>query len=269
MLRVMICSGLVLFACACGTEASAPSSETVASPMKTVGPTARVEPDDPRRSIDWGRIHQQQADLIAAKAEWHRPDELAVEQTDVIGLTIGDTPELNESVSEVLPGTTASPAGTVRVGPTTTAELSASPDDAIVTPSVARNASTDRDIALLWSWQVTPKRPVDELVLTAHVQVPLDGGGSLNTDIPLRIHVKRTFSYTVWQIFHSWATWSAIVTTAVAGVGWFLRRLKRDLRSDATEKAAGPPATHDDGGGDTGQPQDVMAPSESGRGTPP
>jgi hypothetical protein len=214
-------------------------------------------------AVNWGRIQQQQAGLIAAKAEWHRPDELAVERTDLIGLTIGDTPELNQSVNAVLPGTITTPAGTIHVGPTTTAELSASSDDAIVTPNIARNASTDRDIALLWSWQITPKRPIDELVLTAHVQVPLDGGGSLNTDIPLRIHVKRTFGYTVGQIFHSWATWSAIVTAAAAGVGWLVRRRRRDQSPGAHPESAQAPAHHGNEDTQPARAEDAKVPPES------
>ncbi|ORA26035.1 hypothetical protein BST13_32470 [Mycobacterium aquaticum] len=187
---------------------------------------------------EWIRVHTEQAELVTAKAKWHHPDVLSAGTTDVIGLTIGDTPELSSSINALLPQTITSPAGTVRVGPTTTAELSASPEDAIVTPSQARNASTDRDIALLWSWDVTPKRPLDELVLMAHISVPIDGGASVNTDIPLRIHVKRTFSFTVHQVFGSWTTWSAIAAAIAARAAWLHRKLKKARHSTGTPEAS-------------------------------
>ncbi|MFN6544477.1 hypothetical protein [Mycolicibacterium nivoides] len=190
----------------------------------------------------WGLIHREQAQLITAKADWHHPDVLAAGRTDVIGLTIGDTPELSSSINAVLPNTTTSPAGMVRVGPTTSAELSASPEDAIVTPSIARNASTDRDLALLWSWSVTPKKPLDELVLTAHISVPIEGGASINTDIPLRIHVKRTVGFTLKQIFGSWATWSAIAGVVGARAAWLHRKLRRERASTVTPDAPKVPA---------------------------
>ncbi|MBX8687664.1 hypothetical protein GO011_09525 [Mycobacterium sp. 20091114027_K0903767] len=155
-----------------------------------------------------------------------------MEETELIGLTIGDTPDLNQEINEKLPGTVTTPAGTVEVGINTKAELSASSDDATITPDYSKNASTPDKVDLMWTWEVTPKRPADELILTAHIEVPVDGGGSFNTDIPLRIHVKRSIGYTAGQAFHNWATLSAIAASAAAVVGWFLRRRKRDQRSN-------------------------------------
>ncbi|MGV0813290.1 LPXTG cell wall anchor domain-containing protein [Mycolicibacterium boenickei] len=186
-----------------------------------------------------------------------------MEETAVIGLAIGDTPNLNREVNATLPGTIATPAGTVEVGITTRAELSASPDDATITPSLAKNASTVDEIELLWTWHVTPKRPTDELMLTAHIEVPLDGGGSFNTDIPLRIPVKRSIGYTAGQIFDSWATWSAIAVSVAGGAGWFFRRRRR-AQPTASAQEVPERTRHGMRSDQTSRSQEALAPPEAG-----
>jgi hypothetical protein len=167
--------------------------------------------------------------LITANATWHAPATLAVEQSQRIGLEIGQSDLLTSRIKELLPNTEQTPAGSVTVGPLVKARLIAHPNDADVMPSESADASTPSDITLLWTWIVRPKRPTDSLLLTAHIEVPIAGTSNVfPTDVSLQIPVRRTFSYTVGQIFRNWATWTGIVAAIAGGAAWLRRRMKRN-----------------------------------------
>jgi hypothetical protein len=167
------------------------------------------------------------SDLVNARTTWHAPTFLEVEKSQRIGLEVGQSESLRSSIEALLPGTASTPGGTIAVGTSARARLIASADDAEITPSDAVNSSTDFDIALLWTWTVRPKRPVDHLVLTAHIEVPLEGSTDVvSTDVPLQIPVHRTASYTLGQIFTSWQTWSALAASAAGGGVWIFGRVR-------------------------------------------
>jgi hypothetical protein len=82
---------------------------------------------------------------------------------------------LTSKINQLLPNMTRSDVGTVSVGPNMCARLEVNPSDAEVTPSDSVNASTPHNVQLLWTWIVLPLRPTDSLVLTAHLEVPVEG----------------------------------------------------------------------------------------------
>jgi len=178
--------------------------------------------------------------LVTANATWRHPPTLTVEQTQRVGLEIGHSDEIADAVNELLQGTVESPAGQVKVASSVKARLIANPNDADIEPSDTRNASTSREIGLLWTWMVRPKRPMDSLLLTAELYVPLAGGdGGENvpgrlTEIPLEIPAHRTLRYTLNQIFSNWATWAAIVGAVSTGATWSYKKWKQ--RKKQTEK---------------------------------
>jgi hypothetical protein len=136
---------------------------------------------------------------------------------------------LSDRINQLLPNTSQSPAGPVKVGPLMRARLEADPDDAEVTPKDTIDFSTASNPELLWTWTVRPKRPTTALVLTAHLEIPLDGSADvLPTDIPFQIQVDSSLAYRLGQIFTNWKTWTAIVATLL-GIGtpafkWWTRR---------------------------------------------
>jgi hypothetical protein len=281
LIRVATCAALLTLAGGCSS--ATPPSPTAASRSPTTAipsssasepatpgssfarpsspetqlPTGHGHGNPPQADVGFGRIREAQSGLLSAGASWNAPKALVVEQSQRIGLAIGDSPALTTKINQLLPNTTQTPAGTVSVGPDMTAQLRVDPNDADVTPSDSANASTPDNVQLLWTWIVRPKRPNKALVLTAHLEVPVAGGGTLPTDIGLQIPVDRTISYTAGQIFSHWATWSAIGAAAVGGVGWFLRRLKRKQESaHADDQPESAQPSHAGGAGSQAPPPD-------------
>jgi hypothetical protein len=178
-------------------------------------------------------IREQQSRLVSAEADWNRPEALNVNESERIGLSIGDSPELNRRLDEMLPDTVRQPVRTVRVNTRARAILYFNQDEVEVEPDDAVIASPTEDIGLLWTWFVKPKKPTEALKMTAHLEVPIDGADPLVTEIPLEIPVNRTAAYTAGQIFSNWGTWSAIVGAGAAGAGWWIRRMKRTQPAQA------------------------------------
>ena len=167
---------------------------------------------------------------------------MTVDRAERIGLSIGQSKEIADRMDTLVKDGIKSTPVEVKVGSTVRVTLQADPEDAEITPSDAVDASTGSDIAMLWTWLVKPKHPTDELILTAHMEIPLSDGHVATNDLPLSVPVSRTAGYTMRQVFTNWATWSA-VGTSIAGVGgWFLRRSRR-RRKLAT--AAAPAAAED------------------------
>jgi NADH pyrophosphatase NudC (nudix superfamily) len=176
-----------------------------------------------------------ESQLLTSNASWDAPKTLKAEETQRIGLQIGQSKLLSDKINQLLPHTSQSPAGQVKVGPLMRARLEADPDDAVVTPSESVNYSTASKPELLWTWLVRPKKPTTALVLTAHLEIPLAGSENvLPTDIPFQIQVESTTKYKIKQIFTNWKTWAAIGTTLLAGgtacFRWWTRR-RQGMRS--------------------------------------
>jgi LPXTG-motif cell wall-anchored protein len=70
------------------------------------------------------------------------------------------------------------------------------------------------------------------LRLTAHLEVPLNGGHVVTHEISVTIVVKRTLAYTLGEIATHWATWSGIGASMVGLLGWVAARRRRN-RLDA------------------------------------
>jgi hypothetical protein len=163
--------------------------------------------------------------VVDEKATWHKPASgyLTVDNSDFIGLQVGQSDAMKDTINQLLPKTSPAPAGEVRAGPAMSAQLLADPNDADVTPKDARNESTDTDINLLWTWDVHPKRPLDSLVLIAHLEVHFsDSPNVVTTDKRLEIPVHTTFGYEyrhymeyAGKIASSWELWVALGGLAV------------------------------------------------------
>ncbi len=173
---------------------------------------------------NYKQIAKDESQLITSNASWNAPKTLTVEKTQRVGLQIGQSKALSDKINQLLPNTSPSSAGQVKVGPLVRARLEANPDDADVTPSDFVNYSTASSPELLWTWMVRPKKPSDALLLTVHIEVPLEGSANaLPTDIPIEIPVDDTFWYRAGQIFTNWGTWTAVAGT-LGGFGWWKRR---------------------------------------------
>jgi hypothetical protein len=210
-------------------------TEAPMSPAGPAEPWPTAAPSLPSPSSEFQAIREAESQLVTANASWHAPKALKVEQTQRIGLEIGQSASLSKKINQLLPHTSQSSAGPVTVGPLVRARLEADPNDADVTPSDSVDYSTASNPELLWTWMVRPKRPTTALVLTAHLEVPLAGSANvLPTDIPFQIPVDRTLKYTVGQIFTSWKTWTAVgatvLTGGAAGFRWWTRR-RQGLRA--------------------------------------
>lgn len=166
-------------------------------------------------------------ELVKQRVDWQAPASLDVEQTARVGLSIGSGAELKSRVEALVPNAVTTPAGEMKVGPTVRAVLRGNPEDVEITPSEAVNASTGSDVQMLWTWLIKPKHPADSLELTAFLEVPLSNGHVITHEVPLRIEVRRTMPYTVWQVLTNWGTWSAVVTSLIGVVGWLVRRRRR------------------------------------------
>ena len=234
------------------TTTRAPITTTRPGSTAPTAPTTTTRPanpfDDPFRPVTTGT-----AGYVQANATWRAPPALNAEQSDKIGLSIGQSQALTSEINGLLPKTNPTPAGQVTVGPFVRVRLEANPADADVVPSDFVNESTTSDINLLWTWIVTPKKPTSSLVMIAHVEVPLAGSTNvLSTDVPFpsNIPVNRTFGYAVHQIFTNWATLSAIGAAVLGGVAWIIRliikwRRRRNQRS--SEPSSGTDAPPRDG----------------------
>src|SRR5262249_39924443 len=140
-----------------------------------------------------------EAKLVTANSYWRRPDSLIVEHQQPIGLAIQSAPltsQINAWI-QTMPGTNQ-PAGQIGVSPNATARLVVANDDAEVEPGGYQNQSAGSNIDLAFAWNVTPKRPTSDLVLTAYVEVHLEGiappGDVITTPKTLHIPVKSTWS---------------------------------------------------------------------------
>jgi hypothetical protein len=247
------------------------------APTSTFGPQAPA-PSAPPMETDhdpWSPpavapgfavIQKAESGLVTANAYWRRPDALNVEQSQQIGLGIQSAPltsQINQRINE-LPGVNQ-PAGQIKVSPHATARLEANPSDAEVTPSGSQNESTASDIQLSWMWTVRPKRPTSDLVLTAYVDVHLEGSPNdvLTTPITLHVPVHRTASYTAGQIFTNWKTWTGIVGAVAAGAAWILKRTKRKNQPSEVD---GPPSGTQASGIEASTPESTDESSSAPRG---
>ena len=256
---VLMCAALVPVA-ACAGESSSPSSSSPATTSSvTVPPTHKpstaIPPPGPPESsrgptaastilpstvtptsVPDSRRQSEQSELVTANAYWRRPDALKVDQPAEIGLGIQTAPLTTQinAWMEDLPGTNQ-PAGQIQVSPQATASLVASSADAEVTPSGSQNTSWDEHIQMAWKWTITPKRPTEDLILTAYVVVHIEGGPDavITTPITLHIPVQRTTSYTLGRIFTNWGTWSAIVVALAGGATWIRKKVRRPTQSSA------------------------------------
>jgi len=99
-----------------------------------------------------------------------------------------------------------------------------------VTPAGYQNTSFDQNIQMAWQWTITPKRPTQDLILTAYVIVHLEGGPDavITTPITLHMPVQNTIPYTLGRIFTNWGTWSAIAVAVAGSATWIRRRMLRN-----------------------------------------
>ena len=188
----------------------------------TPAPTTKATP-----TTAIGKFEDEAQKLVNAEAKWQTPKELAVGNTERIGLSIGEGTEVKRKIDKLIPSAFAINAGPVQVGQTVKASLFASSEDADISPSEAINASTVTDVQMLWTWLVKPKRPLDKLHLTAHLEVPLSDGRVVTNELSLTLPVKRTMAYTVGEVATHWATWSGIIGSIVGVSGWVLAGRRR------------------------------------------
>jgi hypothetical protein len=98
-----------------------------------------------------------------------------------------------------------------------------------VKPGGSQNQSTASKIDMAFELTVTPKSPTPDPILTAYVEIHLEGIPAPNDvrTIPITTHipVHRTVSYTIGQIFANWTTWWAIAVAGAGGAAWILRRM--------------------------------------------
>jgi hypothetical protein len=255
---VLTCAALLPVA-ACSGESASPTHSSPAT-MSSVAPptnepsTAAPPPGPPDSSpaptsaftvapstvaptpVPDSRRQTEQSELVTANAYWRKPDALKVDQPTEIGLGIQTAPlttQINAWMEE-LPGTNQ-PAGQIQVSPQATASLVASSADAEVTPSGSQNTSWDEHIQMAWKWTITPKRPTEDLILTAYLVVHIDGGPDavITTPVTLHIPVQRTASYTLERIFTNWGTWSAIVVALAGGATWIRKKVRRPTQPSA------------------------------------
>lgn len=191
-------------------------------------PDNTAQPPGSATSGPFAQIDKATRELVATQVTWQAPAALDVESTERIALAIGSGQRLKEKIDALVPGAVPTSVGELEVGPTMRATLRGNPEDVEITPSVAVNASTGSDVQLLWTWLIHPKHPTDRLPLTAFLEVPLSDGHVITHEVALSIEVRRTTSYTLWQVATHWGTWSAIVTSLIGVVSWLIRRRKKN-----------------------------------------
>jgi hypothetical protein len=209
---------------------SLPAQTVVPVPESTVVPEPSPAPS-PNRGFE--QFDQELQGLVTRDATWHAPDALTVNETARIGLVIGQLAPVRDRLRQLVPSDAPRSAGQVVVGPTVRVVLEANRDDADVVPSVSLDESSGSNTALLFSWQVHPKKPMDSLLLTAHIEVPLSNGQVLASDVPLTLPVHGTPWYYVSDFLRTYAAAIAALVTAslaLAGFQWRRRRRHRDLR---------------------------------------
>jgi hypothetical protein len=218
---ILILILLVITACSSAT-APKPAKEAATaalSPAPSVDfdkdvPMPGAEPDTTTDPYQTAQTDLEQ--LITSRAEWIVPPELDVDTSSAIGLKIGDSAEIRDAVARNLPSTQAQEAGTVTIGPNVTVRLEYNESQADVHPHDAIVSSTARNVAMLFSWNVTPRIP-GELHVIAVVAVSLNNGPVLKTtELHKKLIVHRTLGYTAHQVFTNWGTWSAIVLAVLA-----------------------------------------------------
>jgi hypothetical protein len=186
------------------------------------------ERPDPFRQFD-----QDVAGLVERQAIWQVPKRLEVDRTARLGLVIGDASALRTQIRELVPESYPKAAGQVKVGSKIAVQLEADPSDASVTPKDAIDQSTGKHTALLWTWFVRAMHPSPELFLTAHIVVKMSDGHVLSTELPLTIPVRRTWQYTLGQVFTNWATWLSIAGVLSGAVAWIWRKRKRQSHASS------------------------------------
>jgi hypothetical protein len=109
------------------STAPAPSAPP---PVPEEAPSPAAVPSD-----IFKEIHNALSRLVTANAIWRSPPALDVEQSQLIGLAIGNSDELTSEINQMLPNTNETAAGTVKVAPQAKARLLVDPNDADVTPN--------------------------------------------------------------------------------------------------------------------------------------
>jgi hypothetical protein len=224
---------LTLSACAGGKNSSPRTAESTSS-------TAPA-------SNGFQQYDEAEKKLVTANARWRRPKVLTVDHGDPIGLRIESGPvesQINDWMQSV-PGTDQ-PAGQIRVSPNATARLVAS-DDATVMPSDYQNQSSGSNVDLQFLWTVTPKKPTSHLILTAYIDVHLEGipppKDTITTakilDIPVEAPppvpppppVHKPLLDRIWSgIKDNAPVWSPFVgTSLVAGIGAWILKKRRSI----------------------------------------
>lgn len=169
--------------------------------------------------------------MVDARAAWHAPDALTVEEPATLGLTIGDTEDLRRQIELNLPDLSVRDAGVLQVGDNVSAELIADRASLAVQPDRAIDASFGSQPGLLYTWTVRPLQPAAKLRVHVHLTMTVPGTNHVMVrDIPLTLRVDRTLSYTAYQVFSSWTTWAAVVASAAAAFGWVRRRQRERSR---------------------------------------
>ncbi|GIH07851.1 hypothetical protein Rhe02_59180 [Rhizocola hellebori] len=214
-----------------------PSSLAAATPSPATSSSSQPSSASPtpRPSPNFGKVEQDTAGLVTADSHWQVPSVLNAGETARLGLSVGSGSEFSKKINEVLENTTTSvAAGPVQVGPKVRVTLRADPGDVSIVPSESVDASAGSDIKMLWTWTVHPFHPTKALLFMAYLEVPLDNGYVIAGQLPLRLQVRRTVSYTAHEVFTNWATWSAIATTVVGVLAWFYRARRRQKGRKST-----------------------------------
>lgn len=194
------------------------------NPAPGAVPPLAPAPEDLFKQFD-----DKSSQLVSEQSKWHAPEEFTVDESQMVGLQIGDSSELAADINALLPNTVSKAGPRVQVGPTMTARLVASPSDAEVAPDDTIDRSTGSDIEVLFSWSVKPKR-AGKLHLTAEVDVPLDGTSQkVHTTVPLDIVVADTNAHRVKQLLSDYGPLLGLIGGGgiiglLAWIGGFVRK---------------------------------------------
>lgn len=203
-----------------------PTSATSPVPTGTGTPSEGAVDPDP-----YDAYEDAVGSYIESAVEWRPPkDGFTVDETDDLGLAIGDSPGLKKALEQNLPESTSLPAGTLRVGPDAEVALIGATADVEIVPTEPIRASTGSQIGLLFIWKVHPLEPNPALSLTAMVSIPvLEQNGTTHVlHVPIRqtFPVKATFAYRAEQVATAWQTWfgTTVGAALIAGFIWLRRR---------------------------------------------
>ena len=186
--------------------------------------------------------------IIDAEAQWQLPDYLEVDESQAIGLSINDSPEVRRAIELNLPGTKPSEGGPVTIGPMVSVLLKGPGGQIDIEPKTPQTWSTKTEAALLFTWTVTPKVVTDSLHLQVLGEVTMRDKSNVTTfTLNREIKVKRTLSYTLGEIFSHWATWAAIAAAFLAFfkqirkfAGWSVRKTQNALSKSEAPQAKAP-----------------------------